>query len=630
MGFNTGVVPIFPIFLHIFTIILLSVVSYSNTFSNSFHFDDRYAIFEDRAIRDIGNIPAILKDVFSRPLLRVTFALNYYFSEVDVFAYHLTNLILHITVSICIYFLSWLLFKRFASTERDSVSFSLMSALIFALHPIQTGSVTYIASRSAVLATLFYTLAIILFIIGFEKEGLRKIYLYFGAFFSFFLGIGVKEIILTVPFIITLLTFYLITIQGKRFNRDDVIVCSLWLLTLPVYALVKYASIQYVIPVDARFAPGEILSPYQYLLTELNVVVFYYLKWLFMPIDGPHTDPDIPPETSFMDISTISASLIILGLIYFSIRSVNPLRKYSKISSPPLRTGLLSNGVKGKPIVSFAILWYFITLIPTSSIFPIADVAVERHVYLPSIGFALLSSYFLLKVKALLPSKIRFIPYLVPILLIGITIKTNFVWKNEITLWEDAAIKAPNKARVLGNRAFAYFEAGDIKKAEFLYNDFLKRFPDDAIGYNNMGLIYEKKGDLTSAIKYYKEAIRLRPRYYLFYMHLGNAYNQAGLMNEAIMELQTAVNLEPSNPELLVKLASFLAKTGEVSKVIDIANIVLVLEPKNAMAFSLLGISYERKGLKEEAVKYYKMALELNPGWEPLIEKIKGLEERNK
>src|SRR3989337_667598 len=360
MGFNTGAV---PIFLHIFIIILLSVVSYSNTFSNSFHFDDRYAIFEDRAIRDIGNIPAILKDVFSRPLLRITFALNYYFGEVDVFVYHLTNLLLHITVSICVYFLSWLLFKRFAGAERDLGVFSLMSALIFALHPLQTGSVTYIASRSAVLATLFYTLAIILFIIGFEKEGLRKIYLYLGAFFSFFLGIGVKEIILTVPFIITLLTFYLITIQGKRFNRDDVIVCSLWLLTLPVYALVKYASIQYVIPVDTRFGPGAILPPYQYLLTELNVVVFYYLTWLFMPINSPHADPDIPAETSFMDISTISASLIILGLIYLSIRSVNPLRKYSKISSPPLWTRLLSNGGKSKPLVSFAILWYFITLI---------------------------------------------------------------------------------------------------------------------------------------------------------------------------------------------------------------------------------------------------------------------------
>src|SRR3989304_2850009 len=111
-------------------------------------------------------------------------------------------------------------------------------------------------------------------------------------------------------------------------------------------------------------------------------------------------------------------------------------------------------------------------------------------------------------------------------------------------------------------------------------------------------------------------------------MHSRDAYKKAGPMNEAIMELQTAVNLEPSNPEPLLKLASFLAKTGEVNKVIDIANSVLVLEPKNAMAFSLLGISYERKGLKEEAVRYYKMALELNPEWEPLIEKLKGLQQK--
>ena len=54
---------------HLFIIALLTTVAYSNTFSNSFHFDDRYAIFEDRAIRDIGNIPAILKDIFNRPIL---------------------------------------------------------------------------------------------------------------------------------------------------------------------------------------------------------------------------------------------------------------------------------------------------------------------------------------------------------------------------------------------------------------------------------------------------------------------------------------------------------------------------------------------------------------------------------
>jgi len=600
---------------HLFIIALLTTVAYSNTFSNSFHFDDRYAIFEDRAIRDIGNIPAILKDVINRPFLRVTFALNYHFGGVDVFGYHLTNLFLHISVALCVYFLSGILFKRFVRNDdsRDSGAFALMAALIFALHPVQTGSVTYIASRSAVLVALFCLLAVILFITGFEQKGPKKATLYFGAFFSFLLGIGVKETVLTLPFIIALLSFYLIRAQDKPArqnlwsggNRTDIIISGLWLLTLPVFALVKYMSVGHLIPVDTRFGPGEILPPYQYLLTELNVVIFHYLRWLFSPLGGPHADPDIPAEISFMDISTISAALIIAGLLYFALRSM-----------------------KKRPIVSFGILWYFITLIPTSTVFPLADTAVERHLYLPSIGFALIASYFLIKAGKRLPVNLRFVPYLVPILLVGMTIKTNFAWKSEVTLWEDAALKSPNKIRVLGNRAFAYFEAGDLEKAEALYIDFLKRFPDDALGCNNMGLIYKKKGDIKSAIKYYKEAIRLRPGYWRFYMHLGDAYSQAGLINEAINELQTAVNLEPQNPELLVNLASLLAKQGEVGRVIEIANLVISLEPKNAMAFSLLGISYERMGMKEEAVRRYKMALELNPGWEPLIEKLKKLEGR--
>lgn len=599
---------------HILIIAFLTAASYSNTFSSSFHFDDRYAIFEDRAIRDIGNIiPTVLKDVFNRPLLRVTFALNYHFGGFDLFGYHLTNLLIHITAGICVYFLAGLLFRIFLRDHdsSDSGTFSLMAGLVFSLHPVQTGSVTYIASRSSVLATLFYLLAVILFITGFEKNGLKKASLNFGAFFSFILGIGVKETVLTLPFIIALLSIYLITVQAgsvrqdlwNRGNRTNIIVCGVWLLTLPVYALVKYISVHNAIPVDTRFAPGEILPPYQYLLTELNVVIFHYLGWLFFPIGGAHADPDIPAETSFMDISTLSAAIIIAGLLYIALRSV-----------------------KKRPIVSFAVLWYFITLIPTSTLFPLGDVAVERHLYLPSIGFALIASYFLIKARALLPVNLRFVPYLLPILLVGMTIKTNFAWKSEVTLWEDAAEKSPNKVRVLSNRAFAYFEAGDLEKAEALYIDFLKRFPNDAAGYNNMGLLYEKKGDISSAIKYYKEAIRLRPNYWRFYMHLGDAYRQAGLINEAINELRTAGNLEPQNPDLLINLASLLAKQGEVGRVIEIANLVISLEPKNAMAFSLLGISYERMGMKEEAARRYKTALKLNPGWEPIIERIKALE----
>ncbi|MBI5327116.1 MAG: tetratricopeptide repeat protein [Deltaproteobacteria bacterium] len=579
-------------------IILLTAIAYSNTFSNSFHFDDRYAIFEDRAIRDIGNIPSMFKDMLNRPLLRITFALNYHFGGFDVFGYHLVNLLLHIIAGISVYFLAKLLFERMGG-HGNSVSFALLAGLIFALHPVQTGSVTYIASRSAVLAAIFYVLSVILFILGSERNGSKMVFFHIGAFLSFLMALGSKETAATVPFIVLMLPFFLMTAKHRR----NITLPLLWLMALPVYALIRYLVSQNVVPVDTRFSYSEILPPYQYLLTEVNVVIYYYLKWLFFPVNGPNADPDIPAETSFIDISTIAASLVIACIVYMAIRFRREVT-----------------------VVSFGIFWYFITLIPTSSIFPIADVAVERHLYLPSIGFAFVSAYLLMKIKELLPSKIWFLPYIIPLIMIVITIQTNSVWKNGITLWEDAARKSPNKIRALGNRAFAYLESGNLNMAEMLYHDFLKRFPNDPFGYNNTGLILEKKGDVLSAIKYYREAVNLKPKYWRFHMHLGNAYSQNGFMVEAVSELQIAVNLEPLNPEPMIMLASLLAKQGETDSVIIIANKALSIESENVEAYLLLGISYEKKGMREEAIKFYKKALELNPGWrESLTERIKTM-----
>ncbi len=597
---------------HIFAIIILTALAYSNTFSSSFHFDDRYAIFEDMAIRDMANLPKIVLDIFNRPLLRITFAINYYFGGIDVFGYHLVNILLHIFVSLSVYILTELLFRRLSGdnpafnkrVEGDSRFFALLSSLLFALHPVHTGSVTYIASRSSVLAALFYITAVILFIMAYEynSKSFKGVILHSVALFTFILGWGVKETVLTVPFIIALILFFKTTVKGRGINRRDIILLAMWLLTIPLYALIRYSAVQYVIPVDTRFGPSEILPPYQYLLTELNVVVFHYLKWFFFPVGGPHVDPDIPSEISFMDGSTIAASIILTALIYIAVRSI-----------------------KRAPIVSFGIFWYFITLLPTSSIFPIADVAVERHLYLPSIGLALIGAYLLLRLRRSLPDRIGFITYLIPVLIVIITIKTNLIWKNEVTLWEDAARKSPDKVRTLSNRAFAYFEAGDTHKAEILYLDFIRRFPDDPFGHNNIALIYGKMGDIDLSIKHYKEAVRLKPEYWRFHMHLGNAYSKTALFPEAVNEFETAINLDPSNPEPMIMLASLLAKNGEIDKVIALANRALLIEPKNAMAYSLLGISYERKGLREDAIRSYKKALELNPGWGPLIEKLNGM-----
>ena len=182
--------------LSIILIAAAAVIIYSNTFDASFHFDDTHAIVENYAIHRFD-----VREIFStstRPILDLTFALNYYFGKPNVFGYHLINLMLHIANGILLYFI--LLYTinpphpnppPQVGRAEDGVShpqggmaedgvtqgdmgFShrmpLYASLIFTAHPIQTQAVTYIVSRSSVLAATFYLLALLLFIMAFKNK----------------------------------------------------------------------------------------------------------------------------------------------------------------------------------------------------------------------------------------------------------------------------------------------------------------------------------------------------------------------------------------------------------------------------------------------------------------------------
>ncbi|MBI5874245.1 MAG: hypothetical protein HZB81_00055 [Deltaproteobacteria bacterium] len=438
--------------LHFFIIAILSTIAYSNSFYNSFHFDDRYVLLEDPIIKHIDNLPIILSDIFNRPILRATFAISYYFSGLNVLGYHILNLALHIIASILVYFLAAFISKEFIKQEDNLNLFPLFSALIFALHPLHTGSVTYIASRSAVLAAVFYLASLILFLKALSADGHKRYLFHFSAWLIFILSFGVKETVASLAFVIAVYTFIIHRNGLLSYIKKHGIIVSAWFFILGIYILARYLMLTEIAPIDTRIEEG-ILPRHQYFLTELNVIVFYYMRWLIFPFEGPHADPDIPPETTIFDGSTILAVLIIAGLIAASFF-----------------------GRKRWPVVSFGMLWYFITLIPTSSIFPIGDVAVERHVYIPAIGFSLAAGYLLARAKDKISFKALLPVYAALfITLIYFTIASNFIWKNEITLWEDAATKTPNKIRVLNNRAYGYYTAGDLNMAERYYKELLER-----------------------------------------------------------------------------------------------------------------------------------------------------------
>ena len=199
-------------------LILATVIGlvYGNTFLNSFHFDDIPSILEKPWIRGLDKIPQFLFSFLQRPLVILSFNINYAISEFEVWSYHLFNIIFHIIATFLVYQLAKIILdclKEFSS-QRNFEFFPFFSAMIFALHPLNTQSVTYISSRSSVLATIFYLAALILFFKGSKnwKEKSQKGWFHFlGSGLCLMLGGFSKEIIVTFPAMIFLFHFYFIS-----------------------------------------------------------------------------------------------------------------------------------------------------------------------------------------------------------------------------------------------------------------------------------------------------------------------------------------------------------------------------------------------------------------------------------
>ncbi|HAG50864.1 MAG TPA: hypothetical protein DCL42_05950, partial [Deltaproteobacteria bacterium] len=149
---------------------LLTTVSafliYSNTFSSPFHFDDTPNIVENYKLRDLS---IFWPPSDTRYIGSLSFALNYYFSGLNVFGYHLVNIIIHIINSILVWWLVILTFRtpvmeRINTNPQLKYFIAITASLLFVSHPIQTQAVTYIVQRFASLATLFYLLSLTLYI----------------------------------------------------------------------------------------------------------------------------------------------------------------------------------------------------------------------------------------------------------------------------------------------------------------------------------------------------------------------------------------------------------------------------------------------------------------------------------
>ncbi|MFC1844605.1 tetratricopeptide repeat protein [Thermodesulfobacteriota bacterium] len=282
------------------------------------------------------------------------------------------------------------------------------------------------------------------------------------------------------------------------------------------------------------------VSRWDYLFTQFGVIVIY-IRLLFFPINQ-NLDYDYPIYHSFFTPHVFLPFLFLLWLFFFGLYCYYRSEK----SKAKNRYGFR--------LISFGILWFFITLSVESSIIVLRNVIFEHRLYLPSVGFIICFLAAISMATNAIKNKttVRFVISGIVVavfILAGMTYARNSVWQNNIVLWEDVVSKSPQKARSHHNLGVAYAKKGRTEDAIKEYIIAIEIEPESAIAHNDLALAYAAQGRLDDAQKEHMIAGKLKPGFVKAHNNLGFSYMKQGRKEEAIREYLLAIKINPDNFE---------------------------------------------------------------------------------
>lgn len=579
-------------------IVILGILIYSNSFNSTFHFDDFYTIVENPKIRNLSDVDAWWNFSPNRPIPFFTFALNYHISKLDVHSWHYVNLGIHLVNACLVWWLTRLIFSSPAMKNQGISKYrrliALFTALLFVSHPLATQPVNYIVQRMATMVTLFYLLSLALYVKGrLTDKGIISTVLFFtGSAISAVLAMLTKENAYTLLFAIVLFEFFFIRTKNFSMNFRDyriIILAALFLGIIVTIPIIYPGSI--FKPFTSVSDPSITLNSYNYLLTQFSVIV-KYIQLLFLPIQQ-NLDYDFPISNNFFKLSTFLSFLFLASLIYLAVFLFKKQR-----------------------IISFGILWFFLTLSIESSIIPIYDVIFEHRTYLPSFGFfiaigSIAAVLFLDKYRNLT----IFAGALIIIIFSFLTYNRNKVWQDDVTLWNDNVQKTPNKARPYNNRGYAYRMQGKFDYALADYTKAIEIDPKYHVAWTNRGYIYFSIGQFEKAIDDFSKALALDPKYLEAYSNRSAAYFSIGQYDKALADINKAIGLNPEFFKAYSNRGAIYASLNQSDKALADYFRAIELNPEFADAYSNRGNLYTDLNQWDKAITDYTQAITINPNF---------------
>lgn len=569
-------------------IVSLGFTAYSFMLSSPFRrLDDEASIINNPFIKDFKFLPQLFTKTFFgegfyyRPLVSLTYMLEYHWWGLNPFYYNLDNLLLHLITSLVVYFLIQMLFH--------DAALSFFVGLLFSIHPIHWESVGNISGRAILLSSLFTLLCFLFF--GLSRQRPNGLKCYFLALVFFLAALLSKESAATTPLI---LSVYLWFFEGegkpfflKAFNILKSISAFLAVETLFIIWRSSIGANQVVLWEAPSHALLGFLSFIRSIITDIRLFVF--------PL-GLHFDRTQRLFPHLIDLEAVGTLLAVVASLFL-------LKKYAG---------------RWPRKVHFLILWFWADLIPVSQVFipigvqPGVILAADHFLYTASVSFftllVIFSQWFYQKnlERHFISSRIFFTSIVGILLFFFLTnIQQNIYASHEIAMYERSLHYNPDNVRIRICLALVYAHNRRFKEAEEHFRKVLKVDPHNAAQIG-LGKALIDQGKYWEGIAEYEKIKPGRKYDDLLKDNLRLAYNLV------IAKYQEQIKEYRHNPDLYYSLGVTYSKAGRIEEAIAAYEDCLLLEPRHKNALFNLAVSYQNTGNKEKAAQYLKRVLSVD------------------
>jgi len=602
-----------------FVLVIVGFAIYWNSTTAPFAFDDDHAIVINEQIRHLSTSLAPTEQgspLAGRPLVSLTFAINYALGGLNVRGYRLVNISIHVINALLLFGVVGQTFTarqiNLASRKAAPYTFAFAAALIWMVHPLVTEPVDYISQRTELMMATFF-LGTLYFAQrargGSERtrpavagrrssDGTRPPLpkdssAWLGASVACCaLGMACKETIVVAPVVVLLydrtFTFgsFREALRGRGWYYAAL--CATWLVLVALLWSSPRGD-------SAGFA-GASVSPWTYLLDQSEMIV-RYLRLAFWP-RGLVLDYGEPLHVTFADVApyAIAVATLLAATIIALVRN------------PPL---------------GFLGAWFFLTLAPTSSILPIStEVGAERRMYLPLMALA---AFVVVVVRRFVGSRVRgsrpahprtsalanlAFAVLAVLLSLG-TVQRNREYLSGLTLWQSVLDRWPPHARAHRNLA-AELKLANRPDEEIVH---LRAAVKDLPGIRNvLGLELLALGRNAEAADELRTYVRDYPRDADAWANLGNAFSALGRNDEALQAFQRAIAIDPNNGLSQRNLALQFLQQNDFDNAVAHARDAARLTPNDPAAHNLLGLALIGQQKIDEAIAEFRASLALQPG----------------